>query len=930
MWKLIIGSGRAAAVVILIVLLGSVGPARAAEFWLRAEAATKTMPDGRVVPVWGYALDLDNDFTTVDGTVQVPGPELSVPAGESLTIHLKNNLPEPTSLVIPGQIPDSMNPVRIAGGDLDGRIRSFTAEAEAGGGEQTYTWTAAPFRSGTFLYQSGSHPGIQVPMGLYGAVTANAPLGEAYPGVSYDTAVTLLFSEIDPAQHAAVDALHNGPPEAAYGSDAYPGTLVVGYQPQYFLVNGAAYAGVGSPPAIPVSGTVLLRLLNAGSRVRMPVVEGVHLRLVAEDGNPRPFVLEQASPDLPAGTTADALVQPAAAGLTAIYDRALGLSNAGVSPGGMYAFLQPTVTVVLLQPNGGDPLTSGTTTSIEWTPTPGAAGYELAYSLDGGTGWTTIATVGTVTSHLWTVPAVAAAEANSLVRVRSLDDGAALLAEDQSDAPFTISPSPVQLLAPNGSETLTAGTVYTIQWTGAASATGYALHYSFDGGSAWTPIAEVGATTSYDWTVPFVASTQENSLVRVTAFDGSGSLGADASDSPFTIAPSPFRVLSPNGGENLATGTVFTVRWNPYEGATGFWVEYSIDGGGEWTRVGEVGTTTNYDWTVPFVATPQGNSRVQVWAHDADDLVLDFDQSDAPFTIAPSPVQVVAPNGGETLTSGTVYTIQWTAAAGATGYSLDYSMDGGTSWTPVAQVGATSSYGWTVPVVATIEGNCLVRATATGAGGVVLGVDTSDAPFTIAPPAVQLMSPDGGETLASGTPYLIQWTDVGAASYSLEYSMNGGTSWTLIQQVAGGTSSYSWMVPSVPSPQTNSLVRVSAYDVGGSPLSTDMSNAPFTIAPAQLRLITPNGGETLNSGITYQVQWTAFPGADSYQLEYSTNNGAKWTSITQGISGGATNYGWSVPSVKKSQPRCLVRVSAYAGGTMLAQDVSDGMFTIAP
>jgi hypothetical protein len=257
-------------------------------------------------------------------------------------------------------------------------------------------------------------------------------------------------------------------------------------------------------------------------------------------------------------------------------------------------------------------------------------------------------------------------------------------------------------------------------------------------------------------------------------------------------------------------------------------------------------------------------------------------------------------------------------------------MDGGTSWTPVAQVGATSSYGWTVPVVATIEGNCLVRATATGAGGVVLGVDTSDAPFTIAPPAVQLMSPDGGETLASGTPYLIQWTDVGAASYSLEYSMNGGTSWTLIQQVAGGTSSYSWMVPSVPSPQTNSLVRVSAYDVGGSPLSTDMSNAPFTIAPAQLRLITPNGGETLNSGITYQVQWTAFPGADSYQLEYSTNNGAKWTSITQGISGGATNYGWSVPSVKKSQPRCLVRVSAYAGGTMLAQDVSDGMFTIAP
>jgi hypothetical protein len=86
------------------------------------------------------------------------------------------------------------------------------------------TW--ANLRPGTYLLESGTHPSIQVPMGLIGMlVVTNAPTGMgavpgvaypavaqgnaaaqvAVPAVQYNAEVPLEFSEIDPVQNKAVD-----------------------------------------------------------------------------------------------------------------------------------------------------------------------------------------------------------------------------------------------------------------------------------------------------------------------------------------------------------------------------------------------------------------------------------------------------------------------------------------------------------------------------------------------------------------------------------------------------------------------------------------------------------------------------------------------------------------------------------------------------
>lgn len=173
--------------------------AQAADVYLRAESFTKALPGGGSVAMWGYSA-CDAGFATC-GAPSSPGPEIVVPPGDtSLTVHLQNNLREPTSIVIPNQS-KSMAPVSFTDAQGRKRISSFDAEAAPGGGVQAYTWPN--LKPGAYLYQSGSHVQLQVQMGLYGSVVNDAATGGAYAGVPYAQSKTLVFSEIDPLLHQA-------------------------------------------------------------------------------------------------------------------------------------------------------------------------------------------------------------------------------------------------------------------------------------------------------------------------------------------------------------------------------------------------------------------------------------------------------------------------------------------------------------------------------------------------------------------------------------------------------------------------------------------------------------------------------------------------------------------------------------------------------
>jgi hypothetical protein len=195
-----------------------------AQFTLTTKSGYIGTPDGNVIYMWGYA-DGDNPF-------QHPGPVLCVNQNDTVTILLKNTLPDDVSIIFPGQQNVLANGVpaqpQFDGG---GALTSLTNVAAKNGGTMTYSFVAS--EPGTYLYQSGTEPMKQVNMGLFGALVVRPA---AHPDWAYnradtqfnpDTEYVLLLSEIDPMLHEAVERRQTFD--------------MNNYKPRYWLVNGRGF-----------------------------------------------------------------------------------------------------------------------------------------------------------------------------------------------------------------------------------------------------------------------------------------------------------------------------------------------------------------------------------------------------------------------------------------------------------------------------------------------------------------------------------------------------------------------------------------------------------------------------------------------------------------------------------------------------------------
>lgn len=95
---------------------------------------------------------------------------------------------------------------------------------------------------------------------------------------------------------------------------------------------------------------------------------------------------------------------------------------------------------------------------------------------------------------------------------------------------------------------------------------------------------------------------------------------------------------------------------------------------------------------------------------------------------------------------------------------------------------------------------------------------------------------------------------------------------------------------------------------------------------ASVTLIAPNGGENIDSGSNYDVQWTSTPDATTFKLKYTLNNGVTWKSVPGTFTGTGTS--WTAPMSTKNQTKCKMKVTGYNGSTKIGSDVSDSAFNI--
>jgi hypothetical protein len=99
--------------------------------------------------------------------------------------------------------------------------------------------------------------------------------------------------------------------------------------------------------------------------------------------------------------------------------------------------------------------------------------------------------------------------------------------------------------------------------------------------------------------------------------------------------------------------------------------------------------------------------------------------------------------------------------------------------------------------------------------------------------SIQISAPNGGEVFHSGDVAEIKWqTSPGLKTVSLYYSRKGREKWKLIaQRLDAGTGVANWTVPVVTKTYPKGFVKVVGLDELGHKVSSDTSDAPFTIAP---------------------------------------------------------------------------------------------------
>lgn len=199
------------------------------------------------------------------------------------------------------------------------------------------------------------------------------------------------------------------------------------------------------------------------------------------------------------------------------------------------------------------------------------------------------------------------------------------------------------------------------------------------------------------------------------------------------------------------------------------------------------------------------------------------------------------------------------------------------------------------------------------------------------PPEVTVTAPNGGEVLTVGTTYTITWNatdNVGVTSISIYYSYDGGANYNFVDNLSGNPGTYDWTVPNTPSAQC--LVKVYAYDDAANE-GSDVSDAFFTIQqdtePPVVTVVQPNGGEVLNAGSVYAIQWNATDniGITSTDVDYSYDGGTNWYDVAD-LAGNPGSYDWTVPNTPSTQ--CLVKVTCFDQAANSGFDESDNFFTI--
>ena len=322
---------------------------------------------------------------------------------------------------------------------------------------------------------------------------------------------------------------------------------------------------------------------------------------------------------------------------------------------------------------GNPTATPGTLqTTVAWSASTGATGYNVKRSATSGGGYTTLGGVPTVPSPPQPYVDKGLTGGTTYHYVVSAIN---TVATCESANSVEVSATPVGLCTPPAAPTVTAtpanGTV-KLDWAQVASAVSYSIARSSSSGTGYATIAQVssGATTTY--TDSNVANGTTYYYV-LTASNGTCSSGnsTEVSAAPSCSAPAPPTDLAVTPGDKSVTLT-----WTASAGALSYSISRKSTSDPTYRLVNSTSTTT-------FTDTSVANGTVYSYVVTASNGSCSSSNS-TEVQVTPACVPPAPPTGVTATPADGQITLAWTASTGATSYQVSRNTTGTGTFTPIA------------------------------------------------------------------------------------------------------------------------------------------------------------------------------------------------------------------------------------------------------
>jgi hypothetical protein len=413
----------------------------------------------------------------------------------------------------------------------------------------------------------------------------------------------------------------------------------------------------------------------------------------------------------------------------------------------------------------------GTTAKLTWVDsvTAGVTGYVVQQSLDGGATWTQ---VGNILVANATTTNVTVANGNSYlyqVLAQSYLYAATNFTNSPASNQVSLLTTPLAPATVTGVAAAPASTTsIKVSWTASATngATYIVQRKTGTGGGTFTTITPTitvnGSTLSFTDTSLTVGSTYTYQVQAVSTNTAGSTGSAFVASSAVSLAAPAAPAFA---ASSAISATGFTANWNAPTNATSYNVV--VNGVAQPSQ-----TTTSI--TVSGLSAGSSNT-VTVAACSTGGVLCSTATSLTQATLPTVPVLAPA-----TAVATTGLTLNWASVTGATGYTLQYSTNGGTSWTTVNAGGG----GGGVKLAAALTGTSTSAAVTglTGNTSYTFQLQATDAAGSSAhstsvtqltPPAVPTATASNGTTGAPITGGLA-FTPVAGLTYTVTWTGNTG------------------------------------------------------------------------------------------------------------------------------------------------------------